>query len=254
MKVTVLGSGTSNGTPRIGGDWGNCDPTQPKNRRRRASIVVETATTRLLIDTSPDLRDQALDAGFSDFDAVLYTHDHADHCHGIDDLRQIVRLRDRSMDIYADRKTLNSLHRRFAYAFASENPHHWPFLSAHELGDTVKIGDIGVVSFIQDHGAGTTLGFRFGQFAYSTDAMAMPEAAFSALKGIDLWVVGALGTEPHPTHAHVDLTLSWIERVRPKRAVITHMSAELDYATLSSKLPVGVEPAYDGMVIEVDDP
>ena len=122
MKVTVLGSGTSNGTPRIGGDWGNCDPTQPKNRRRRASIVVETATTRLLIDTSPDLRDQALDAGFSDFDAVLYTHDHADHCHGIDDLRQIVRLRNRSMDVYADRKTLNSLHRRFAYCLCFRKP------------------------------------------------------------------------------------------------------------------------------------
>ena len=253
MKVTILGSGTSNGTPRIGGDWGNCDPNQPKNRRRRASIVVETPKTRLLVDTSPDLRDQALDTGISDFDAVLYTHDHADHCHGIDDLRQIVRLRDRPMDVFGDRKTLDSLYRRFAYAFASENPHHWPFLSAHELGDMVKIGDIDVVSFLQEHGNGTTLGFRFGQFAYSTDAMGMPEAAFSVLNGVDLWVVGALGTEPHPTHAHIDLTLSWIERVRPRRAVITHMSAELDYTTLLSELPDGVEPAYDGMVIEVNE-
>jgi len=253
MKVTILGTGTSNGTPRIGDDWGNCDPAQSKNRRRRASIVVETSKTCLLVDTSPDLRDQALDAGFSDFDGVLYTHDHADHCHGIDDLRQIVRLRDKSMDVYGDKKTLDSLNCRFAYAFASDNPHHWPFLSAHELDDTVKIGDIDVVSFIQEHGAGTTLGFRFGQFAYSTDAMGMSEAAFSALKGIDLWVVGALGTEPHPTHAHIDLTLSWIERVRPRHAVITHMSAELDYATLLSELPDGVEPAYDGMVIEVNE-
>lgn len=214
---------------------------------------METSKTCLLVDTSPDLRDQALDAGFSDFDGVLYTHDHADHCHGIDDLRQIVRLRDKSMDVYGDKKTLDSLNCRFAYAFASDNPHHWPFLSAHELDDTVKIGDIDVVSFIQEHGAGTTLGFRFGQFAYSTDAMGMSEAAFSALKGIDLWVVGALGTEPHPTHAHIDLTLSWIERVRPRHAVITHMSAELDYATLLSELPDGVEPAYDGMVIEVNE-
>lgn len=253
MKVTILGSGTSNGTPRIGDDWGNCDSAQSKNRRRRASIVVESSKTCLLVDTSPDLRDQALDAGFSDFDGVLYTHDHADHCHGIDDLRQIVRLRDKSMDVYGDKKTLDSLNCRFAYAFASDNPHHWPFLSAHELDDTVKIGDIDVVSFIQEHGAGTTLGFRFGQFAYSTDAMGMTEAAFSALKGIDLWVVGALGTEPHPTHAHIDLTLSWIERVRPRHAVITHMSAELDYATLLSELPDGVEPAYDGMVIEVNE-
>tara|TARA_A100001037_G_C15109973_1_gene618470 strand:+ start:980 stop:1558 length:579 start_codon:yes stop_codon:yes gene_type:complete len=189
----------------------------------------------------------------NDFDAVLYTHDHADHSHGIDDLRQIVRMRGRPMDIFGDRKTLKSLKSRFAYAFSTKGPHHQPFLIPHELENPTRIGDIDVLTFEHLHGSGTTLGFRFGDLAYSTDCMELSESAFSALNGVKLWIVDALVRDPHPTHAHLDLTLSWIERVRPRRAIITHMAGELDYATLLSELPEGVVPAYDGMIVELSN-
>lgn len=253
MRVTILGCGTSNGVPRIGDDWGDCDPKNPRNRRRRASIVVESDSTSLLVDTTPDLRDQALDFRFSDFDAVLYTHDHADHSHGIDDLRQIVRRRGRAMDIYANQETLDSLVSRFDYAFATDKPHHPSFLTPHTLMESAQIGDIDVQTFEQVHGNSTTLGLRFGGVAYTTDCMKLPEAAFPALENLDLWIVAVLGRHPHPTHAHLELALSWIERVEPRLAILTHMSAGLDYDTLLAELPPGVVPAYDGMVIDVND-
>jgi phosphoribosyl 1,2-cyclic phosphate phosphodiesterase len=253
MKLTILGCGTAGGTPRIGPDWGRCDPKDPRNRRRRSSVLVESADgTRILVDTGPDLRQQALDAGISDLDAVLYTHDHADHTHGIDDLREITRRRGRPMDAYADARTLGTLSERFRFAFSTRERWYRPYVTGHEIrsGTPFRVGDVDILPFDQEHGGITSLGFRFGPIAYSTDLVGLPEAAFEVLAGVRVWVVAALGYSPHPTHSHVDMALGWIEKVKPERAVITHMSAELDYATLASTLPPGVEPAYDGLVIQ----
>lgn len=258
MKVTVLGCGSSTGVPMIGPDWGACDPSNPKNRRRRASIAVETATTRVLIDTPPELREQLIDAQIGNLDAALFTHAHADHCHGIDDLRGFNYLNDRAFDIYADADTLAELNARFYYAFQPPKPDMiWfrPAFTGHriEAETRFQIGDLSVLPFRQSHGHVDTLGFRFGDFAYSTDVNDLPDASFEALKGVDTWLVDAARYRRTHGHASVDLTLGWIERVKPRRAVLTHMSEELDYDRLNAELPAGVEPAYDGMVLELAD-
>lgn len=253
MRVTVLGCGTSGGVPRIGNDWGACDPNHPRNRRRRASILVEEGTTRLLIDTAPDLRAQLLDAAVSRLDAVLFTHDHADHSHGIDELR-VFRIRNRRpTDIYGDADTLRSLKTRFAYAFGSggDSVNYPAIVTGHEIDGPFVVGDIAVEPFVQDHGTSETLGFRFGDFAYSTDLVGLSEDAFETLAGVSVWIVGAMRYAPHPTHATVDQALAWIERLRPERAILTHLHLDLDYATLAGQLPAGAEPAYDGMVIDI---
>jgi phosphoribosyl 1,2-cyclic phosphate phosphodiesterase len=251
MRVTILGCGASGGVPRIGNDWGECDPGEPRNRRTRASILVETDLTRVLVDTSPDLRQQCLDRGIADFDAVLYTHSHADHCHGIDELRVLAARNGRPMPIYAAADTLATLQDRFHYAFGDPNSPYPAILEPHQINGPQTLGDLDVTPFGQDHGGVTTLGLRFGRIAYSTDLVTLDDAAFAALEGVDTWIVGALRPEPHPTHAHVDRVLEWIARVRPKRAVLTHMSALLDYAALTATLPNGIKPAHDGLVLEV---
>ena len=251
MKVTILGCGTSGGVPRIGGVWGNCDPDNPKNRRRRVSILVEEGRTRLLVDTSPDLREQLLGADVRHLDGVLYTHDHADHTHGIDDLRGLFHTMGRKIDVYGDARTLDVLTRRFDYIFTS-NEGYPAFCEAHEITGAFRIGDIEVVPFEQIHGPITSLGFRFGPVAYSTDLNDLPEESFAALEGVEVWIVDALRYDPHPTHPHLDLTLEWIKKVGPKRAYLTHMTWDLDYDTLMAELPDGVEPAYDGLVIDVE--
>ncbi len=258
MRVTILGCGSSGGVPMVGLGWGACDPNEPRNRRRRASILVEQDDTTLLVDVSPDCRAQLLDAEVSRLDAVLFTHAHADHCHGIDDLRWINISMSAPVPTYADTKTLAELEHRFRYAFEPlpenalrEGRYFKPVLQPHTIDGSFSIGDIDVVPFEQDHGFSTTLGFRFGAIAYTTDAVALDEAAFAALDGVETWIVDSFRREPnHPTHADIGLTLSWIERVKPKRAVITHMGSGLDYATLCAELPDGIEPAYDGMVLE----
>jgi phosphoribosyl 1,2-cyclic phosphate phosphodiesterase len=253
MKVRILGCGASGGVPRLGGVWGACDPAEPRNRRRRASILVEDGTTALLIDTSPDLREQLLDAGTRRLDAVLFTHAHADHLHGIDDLRSMNRLMRAPLPVYADAQTLATIAERFDYVFrpvAEGASFYKPTLIPHTIDGEFTVADVKIVSFVQDHGFSTTLGFRIGAMAYSTDAVDLGEAAFAALAGIDLWIVDCLRYEPHPTHSHLARTLSWIERVKPRRAVLTHMDIQLDYATLSRELPPGVEPAYDGLTLE----
>lgn len=250
MKVTILGCGTSGGVPRIGGVWGACDPSNPRNRRRRVSILVEHRGTQVLVDTSPDLREQCLSAGISHLDGVLYTHDHADHTHGIDDLRGLFLSMKRKVDIWADRRTLATLKHRFPYIF--EPVEGYPAVCAsHVIDGPVGIGHIHAVPFEQNHGPITSLGFRFGDVAYSTDLVGLPEASWQALDGVKVWIVDALRPEPHPTHAHLDLTLSWIERLKPERAILTHMTWDMDYETLRRRLPPGIEPAYDGMVIDL---
>lgn len=254
MKVTVLGCGGSGGVPLATGFWGECDPKNPKNRRRRASIAVETETTTLLVDSSPDLREQCLSAGIQRVDAVLYTHDHADHTHGIDDLKMFERFQKKPIPAYGNAETLASLQKRFRFAFPiTPNPpeiyHH--FLEAHLIDGPFRLGDIPVIPFVQDHGYSTSMGYRFDKVAYTTDAVSLDEAAFKALEGIEVWIVDCVTMDPRPTHSHLGQTLEWIQRVKPRQAYLTHMSSLLDYDTLMGILPEGVEPAYDGLAIAV---
>lgn len=250
MKLTILGCGTSGGVPKMPEYWGDCDPSNPKNRRRRASVLVQSTETTVLIDTTPDLREQMLDANVRKLDAVFYTHDHADHTHGIDDLRGFFHAQRTKVPVYGDAATLGILKRRFDYVFNSQDGYP-AICEAHILGGAERVGDITLVPFEQGHGNGISLGYRFGDMAYSTDLNRMPETAFDALKGVKVWVVDALRYEPHPTHSHLNQTLEWIDRIRPERAILTHMTWDMDYETLCRNLPSGVEPAYDGMVIDL---
>ncbi len=256
MKVTILGSGGSSGTPAIDWGWSQCDPDNPRNRRLRPSILVENGDTRLLVDTSPDLREQLLRAEVNRLDAVLFTHYHADHLHGIDDLRPVNRVLNAPLDIYADAETLGIIRERFGYVLEpladGATVYYKPTLTPHEItgGSRFRVGSVEVRAVAQDHGYCGSLGFRFGPVAYSTDLVDMGDEEFAALNGIDLWIIGTLVDRPHPTHLHVNKALAWIDRVKPRRAVLTHLSGRFDYATLQARLPAGVEPAYDGMVLE----
>ena len=261
LRVTILGCGSSGGVPRVGSGWGACDPSEPKNRRRRCSILVERTspdgTTSVLVDTSPDLRDQLLDANVTRLDAVLYTHDHADHMHGIDDLRPLVIHMRRRIPAYADEATSRVLHERFGYCFrtppGSEYP---PILDEHrlEVGRPVTIDGLGGpvtgLPFDMVHGSGRALGFRFDGLAYASDVSAMPDESLGALQGLDVLILDALRYTPHPTHFSVADALALIADVRPRRAVLTNLHSDIDYDTLARDLPDSVVPAYDGMRIE----
>ena len=256
MKVTILGCGYAPGVPAVAGGWGLCDPRNPKNRRRRASVLVENGPSSILIDASPDLREQMLDVGLKRLDAVLFTHGHADHIHGLDELREINRLMRAPIPIFADTETLRALETRFAYTFEgipSGQPFFRPWFTPTMIESSTgfTVADMPVRAFPQDHGFSTTLGYRIGDFAYSTDALNLSDEVLASLSNVAVWVVGALQALPHPTHAHLDKVLGWIEKVKPRRAIITHMSNGLDYETLMFKLPVGVTPAFDGMEIEI---
>ncbi|RAU22609.1 MBL fold metallo-hydrolase [Paramagnetospirillum kuznetsovii] len=255
MKVTILGCGGASGVPGISMGWGACDPNEPRNQRRRSSILVEDGDTRILVDSTPDLRDQLLDAGIRIIDGLIYTHDHADHLHGIDDLREINRVTRQWLPVWAKAEVLETARQRFGYAFEPMESIgeivYRPLLTANVIDGAFRIGDIPVVPFDQDHGYSRTLGLRFGNFAYSTDVVEIPEESFKSLEGVEVWVIGCLVDYPHATHAHVEKALEWIERVRPRRAILTHMGTRLDYQTLCRTLPPWVEPAYDGMIIEV---
>jgi phosphoribosyl 1,2-cyclic phosphate phosphodiesterase len=257
MKVTILGCGPSTGVPAIGPDWGDCDPGNPRNRRRRTSILIECRGKTILVDTSPDLREQLLDAAVTRLDAVVLTHAHADHLHGIDDLRSVNRLMHRAIPLFADAATLAELRTRFGYVFdpvPSDGFVYKPHVEPHQIDGPFAAAGIDIVPFVQDHGFSRTLGFRIGAFGYSTDVVELDEVAFAALAGVELWIVDCLKPTPHPTHSDVTKTLGWIARLRPARAVLTHMDRQLDYAQLAARLPPGVEPAYDGLAIEIPDP
>ena len=258
MRVTILGCGGSDGVPMLGGpngrgDWGACEPKNPRNRRTRASIHVADGDVGLLIDTSPDLRGQLLANGIARVTHVAYTHDHADHTHGVNELRRLARLAKRRMPVYAEADTLRRMRKRFGYAFETPDGSPYPpILEAHEVSGPFRTGDLAVTPFRQEHGFGqTTLGFRIGDFAYSTDTIGFSEDAFKTLAGVRVWIVDCFGDAPHPTHANWTLTLSWIERLRPARAILTHMGAGLDYESTRRRCPTGVEPGYDGMIIEL---
>lgn len=255
----MLGSGTSSGVPRLGGpegagDWGLCDPREPKNRRRRVSVLVEHDGARVLIDAGPDLREQLLSARVSHLDGVFLTHDHADHAHGIDDLRQIFHAMGTPVACHASAATWSVLTQRFNYVF--EGTEFYPATCvANLLDEPVQIGDMTITGFEQNHGNIDSTGYRITAggraMAYSTDVKALDDRAEAGLARLDLWIVDALRRNPHPTHSHLAQTLDWIARYRPERAVLTHMDQSMDYRTLLGELPQGVEPGYDGLVINI---
>lgn len=254
MKLTVLGCGPSSGVPLVGNVWGQCDPANPKNARLRTSLLIQDGVKNILIDTSPDLRQQLLRTDVKVVDAILYTHAHSDHAHGIDDLRPIYFGGDhRSIPAYGSTEALEEIQMRFDYIFKqSSSPEIYPpICTPHIVREKFEIFGHKVIPFEQNHGHSLTTGYRFDQFAYSTDVKNLDDNAFDVLKGVEVWFVDCLARNPRPTHAHLDLTLSWIERVKPTRAILIHMNQTLDYETLKSELPKGVEPAYDGMTIEI---
>ncbi len=257
MHVTILGSGPSGGTPLIGCECAVCKSNNPKNKRRRSSILIEKNETKILIDTSPDLRQQALDNDIKAVDAIFYSHAHADHTHGIDEVRAFNYNADAPIETYLLQKTFDELSGRFPYAFKPKNEAYgWykPCLVPHMIahGDVVEIGGIVVQAFSQIHGsAGETLGFRIGDFVYSTDLNELPEESFDIITGAKIWVIGCLQREPAPTHAHLELALEWINRIKPQQAILTHMGHDFEYEALLEELPNNVVPAYDNMVVKI---
>jgi phosphoribosyl 1,2-cyclic phosphate phosphodiesterase len=259
LTFTILGCGSSMGVPRVALGWGHCDPGNPKNRRRRCSLLVEHTgradhVTRVLVDCSPDLRDQLLDADVDQLDGVLITHEHADHTHGIDDLRPLFVKHRRRVPVYMDDATARILLVRFGYCFATPPGSDYPPIAAeHRLvpGEAVALqgagGPIEALPVLQEHGDIASLGFRFGKVAYSADIKGLSQANLERLAGLDLWIVDALRHAPHPSHFNLEEALAWIERVKPKRAILTNLHSDLDYETLRATLPAHVEPAYDGM-------
>jgi phosphoribosyl 1,2-cyclic phosphate phosphodiesterase len=264
-RFTILGCGSSGGVPRIGGDWGNCDPNEPRNRRTRCSLLIERigdhGTTSVLVDSSPDMREQLLRHDVTSLDGVLYTHDHADHTHGIDDLRAIVFRRREQLDVYLDEPTRASLEHRFHYCFRTpEGSPYPPILRANTIrpGKPVGIDGAGglveAIPFAQLHGNITALGFRIGGLAYSSDISGLPDKSLQMMDNLDVWLVDALRHAPaHPAHFTVEQAVDWIRRLEVPHGLLTHMHNDLDYNVLKGELPRGIEPAYDGMVIDLPE-
>ena len=264
LSFTILGCGSSAGVPRPALGWGACDPNNPKNRRRRTSLLVERrvglGVTRILIDTSPDLREQLIDAEVDWLDGVFYSHEHADHTHGIDDLRSLFIKQRRRLDLYMDEHTVRVMRERFGYCFESPPGSEYPPIATElrlKAGQPISItgrgGAITALPLLQEHGDIPSYAFRFGSFAYSCDLSGMPPETAEALAGLDVWVVDALRYRPHPSHFSVADALGWIERLSPKRAILTNLHADLDYDILREDLPPHVEPGFDGMTLSLAD-
>ena len=266
-RLTILGCGSSGGVPRLGNNWGACDPENPKNRRLRCSVLIERfagrqgrdGRTRALIDTTPDMRAQLLAADVGTINGVLYTHDHADHTHGIDELRVLAYNMKERVKVYMDEAVRASLTTRFAYCFKCQpGSGYKPILEARSITppEPVRIegggGTIEAIPVLQQHGAIHSLGFRIGNLAYSPDISGLPDSSIELLRGLDVWIVDALRPVHHPSHFSVDDALKWIRRLEPGRAILTHLHVDLDYETLRRELPGGVEPAYDGMTIDFE--
>ncbi|KTT97900.1 beta-lactamase [Sphingomonas yabuuchiae] len=250
MKIRILGCGTSSGVPRIGNDWGACDPTEPRNRRMRCSALIEHDGTRILIDTGPDMREQLLAADIGTVDAVIWTHDHADHCHGIDDLRQIFHALGEPVAGYARPTTAASLEGRFGYVFRGKTGYP-PTATMTQIDGELTIGPIRIRTVDQPHGRILSAGLRFEcdgkSIGYATDFHDLTPKMSELYRDVDLWVVDALRRHPHPAHADLPSVLHWIDILKPRRSALIHMDQSMDYATLCRELPIGVEPAYDGM-------
>jgi phosphoribosyl 1,2-cyclic phosphate phosphodiesterase len=256
VRVTILGCGTSGGVPRPGGrngegEWGAALPSDPRNRRTRCSILVQDQGKTILVDTSPDIRQQLLDAKVERLDAVLWTHEHADQCHGIDDVRPYV-LRQGAIEAWADPRTLGILRRRFDYCFDADAAGFYQALyAAREIHGPFTAAGLQVTPFTQDHGSASSTGFRFGSMAYANDVVALSEEAFAALSGVEVLIVDAMRYRPHPTHAHLDLALEWIDRIDPQRAYLTNLHVDMDYEELDRRTPSRVKPCYDGLVLNI---
>jgi phosphoribosyl 1,2-cyclic phosphate phosphodiesterase len=260
MRVTLLGTGASAGVPTIGGadgrgDWGACDPGEPRNIRSRAAIAIDGGAGTLLVDTPPELRLQLIACGIGRVEAILYTHAHADHITGLDDVRLLNRTVDRPLDAYGTETTLAELKHRFEYAFQPWNNAGFfrPVLVAHSVspGDVIEVAGLRVQLFDQDHGFIRTLGLRVDGFGYSTDAVDLDDVAFATLAGIDTWVVGCYQRAPHRTHAWLERVLGWVDRLRPRRTILTHMGTDMDWNQLKQTLPPHVEPGHDGQLIHL---
>ena len=249
MKVRILGCGTSSGVPRIGNEWGNCDPGEPKNRRTRSSIMIESVGERLLIDCGPDLREQLLSAGISAVDRVIVTHDHADHCHGIDDLRQVAHELGRAVPLHATTDTLRLLRKRFAYAFEG-TPFYQAMVEPIEIDGEMVLGEAILCFVDQPHGGITSLGIRADEgsrsLGYAIDFHEFSPDMAVMYEGLDLWICDCLRKEPHPTHAHLDAVLGWARELGVGQLLLTHLDKSMDYATLLTELPDWAAPAYDG--------
>lgn len=261
LRLTLLGCGSSGGVPRADGNWGACDPNEPKNRRSRCGLLLQKwareagapeQATSVLIDTPPELRQQLAAAGPSHLDAVLISHDHADQVAGFDDLRAFFIKQRRQLPVWIDEPTRATFLRRYGYAFEAQGGYPAIVRDGGHLAPLVSVaidgpgGSLEILPLEQGHGFSSSLGFRVGDAAYSNDVVSMPEATFARLGGLALWIVDALRDKPHPTHAHVDLSLEWIARLKPRHAVLTNMHIDLDYRSLKARLPTGVEPGYDG--------
>ena len=260
--MRILGCGSSGGVPRLGGHWGSCDSTNPKNTRKRCSLLVTRTTlsgvTRVLIDTSPDLRQQLLDADVGELDGLIYTHAHADHVHGIDDIRMVVYNMRQRLQVWADCDTGDQLMARFGYVFAKpEGSNYPPICDLNTIkGDVTVEGAGGPITFVPfevKHGNIDALGFRINNAAYLPDVSDIPKNVWPQLENLDLWIVDALRRDPHPTHTHLAKTLEWISRVQPKQAVLTNMHIDLDYATLAAETADNIQPAYDGLTLTIAD-
>ena len=263
LTFTILGCGSSMGVPRVALGWGDCDPNNPKNRRRRCALLVERAqgpgkVTRVLVDCSPDLREQLLDAEVDWLDGVLFTHSHADHTHGIDDLRPLFVHKRRLVDVWTDAETSEALHTRFGYCFKTPAGSGYPpIVKEHRLvpGQPVTVngegGPIEVLPVLQDHGDIASLGFRFGNVAYSADIKSLPDESLAGMAGLEVWIVDALRKHPHPSHFNLDEALHWIGRIKPKRAILTNLHTDMDYDALRAELPPNVGPGFDGMSFAV---
>ncbi len=256
FEITILGCGSSSGVPAIGNNWGKCNPNNPKNRRLRSSILIKTPFAKLLIDATPDLRQQLLNANVKSLDGILITHCHADHINGIDDFRFLNVIMNQDLHLYATKKNIDEIKKRFSYVFEKLAPqakgfYYKPCLIPHKIDGLFKINNLEILSFQQDHGFVESTGFRINNFAYSSDVFDLSENVFEKLENLDLWIVDCLRFEPHKSHAHLGKVLKWINRLKPKRTILTHMNYEIDYDHINSLLPKNCEAAYDGLKLNL---
>ena len=252
FEVTILGCGSSTGVPAIGNNWGNCDPNNPKNKRMRSSILVKDENNTILIDAGPDLRQQLLNSNVKNIDAVFVTHGHADHIHGIDDFRFLNVLMNKDIDLFASQTTIKQIKEKFGYVFEKLNPksngyYYKPCLTPNIIKPNFQLNNLDIKTFDQDHGFSKSTGFRINNIAISTDVVDLNTEAFNNLNNLDLWIVDCLRFKPHKTHAHLEKTLQWIDKVKPKKSILTHMNYEVDYNEISKILPKNCYAAFDGM-------